>query len=367
MPLVHPRGDPASRIWFIFDHPYPSDVPRGYMLSGGLGFAYEKMLSEAGLNINDCYIVVRRPDTEQPFSFTTIENSLSHYQPPFVFAVNEVGAFLLDELKPVRGEKDYRVQLNKYVGSLLQSKLLQYPHYVMPVYGPDICMRDWTERNVSTYIDFQKMRDEFLYWKVQGSIQSLRTRKLKYGNMDTDEVLSLLDSFRTASYISTDIETVYPKAKSAYIPHPGYPVTIGLAPSSEEGMSFNLFRNTPAESRAVWRKLDELLYGIPIIGQNFFNFDSYFLEALGFRINLARVHDTLIRHHILWPELPHKLQFLTRQYTREPYYKDEGKHWSMKNMTQLRRYNCFDVCVTYEVFEAQEEEFKQRPHLKEAV
>jgi hypothetical protein len=55
---------------------------------------------------------------------------------------------------------------------------------------------------------------------------------------------------------------------------------------------------------------------------------------------------------------------MTRQYTREPYYKDDGHHWSVKHMDKLRRYNCLDVCVTYEIWEAQEEEFRQKPHLR---
>jgi hypothetical protein len=57
------------------------------------------------------------------------------------------------------------------------------------------------------------------------------------------------------------------------------------------------------------------------------------------------------------------LQFLTRQYTREIFYKDEGHSWNLKNMNKLRRYNCLDVCVTYEVYDEQEEEFKRRGHL----
>lgn len=60
--------------------------------------------------------------------------------------------------------------------------------------------------------------------------------------------------------------------------------------------------------------------------------------------------DTLTAHHCLFPELPHSLPFLSSIYTREPYYKDEGKHWhpSMDN-EQLWRYNIKDVLVTHEI------------------
>lgn len=92
------------------------------------------------------------------------------------------------------------------------------------------------------------------------------------------------------------------------------------------------------------------------------------LEALmGFSFNLDNIFDTKLRHHILWPELPHKLQFLTKQYTRQPYYKDEGKNWSPRSKTktlELLRYGALDTVVTYEVFNGQEQEFLERPGLK---
>ena len=58
--------------------------------------------------------------------------------------------------------------------------------------------------------------------------------------------------------------------------------------------------------------------------------------------------------------MEHSLQFQTLQYTREPYYKDEGKTFSPKNKTGLLKYGGKDVCVTYEIFLEQEKEFKIR-------
>jgi hypothetical protein len=55
---------------------------------------------------------------------------------------------------------------------------------------------------------------------------------------------------------------------------------------------------------------------------------------------------------------------MTRQYTREPYYKDEGHGWNIRHMDKYRRYNCLDACVTMEIYEAQEEEFNQRSQLR---
>lgn len=223
---------------------------------------------------------------------------------------------------------------------------------------------DWAERNVTTYVDLQKIKGELDHWKKNKSLMPLKTRELKYGNLTLDEVLYCLDRFRNSKLLSIDIETVYPRNSSAYAPHPGYPITVGIADSSTYGVSFNLFRNSPSENKILWRELDRVFKNAAILGQNFFNFDRLFFQALGFATDLSKIQDTLIRHHILWPELSHKLQFMTRQYTREPYYKDEGHGWSIKNMDRLRRYNCLDVCVTYEIYEQQELEFNQRKHLR---
>ena len=116
----------------------------------------------------------------------------------------------------------------------------------------------------------------------------------------------------------------------------------------------------------IWRELDYIFREIGQIGQNYFTFDAHFLEALGFRPCLSKCQDTLIRHHILWPGLEHKLQFQTKQYTREPFYKDEGKLWSPNQKSGLMRYNALDTTVTYEIYNAQEKEFAEKPHLKGA-
>jgi hypothetical protein len=368
MPYITPRGDPKAPIWFILQAPYGSDIPKGILLSGGMGNVFDKMLKEAGISFSDCYFCCRAPNSDDTHAFSDIDGTLSNYHPPFIGVLGEVGAWFLPEELQERGRDNddfSKGQLQKYAGSLLSCKKLSYPHYMMPLYGPDRCAADWAERNVTTYVDLQKLKGEFDYWKKHQKLMPLPERKLEYGDLDVQQILSHFDRFRNSNLLSIDIETVYPRQKSAFLPHPGYPITIGIADSSSFGISFKLFQDKPDDNRNLWRGLDNLITGKKLLGQNFFNFDALFFEALGFRIQLCQVQDTLVRHHILWPELSHKLQFMTRQYTREPYYKDEGHGWSIKNMSRLRRYNCLDVCVTFEIFEAQEAEFATRPHLKE--
>lgn len=369
MSYIPHLGNPDSRLWIVLERPFGSDAPRGELCSGGMGFAFKKMLSEAGLNLAEVFFCSRRPDTENPNSFSAIDSLMAVYKPPLVVLVGESGSYFLPDLRAREGQDTYKTQLNKYTGSLLTSpNCSNWPHYCMPIANPEDLMRDWKERNVTTYIDLGKIKEELDYQKSYGTLRPLLSRELHFHEMATDEVLSYLDRFRKEPLLSEDIETAYPKAGSEYYgEHPGVPVTFGIAPSPTLGISFSIFRETPAATREVWKAMSTLhSEGAVIIGQNFFNFDSWFYSMLGFSFPLERIQDTLIRHHILWPELPHKLQFLTRQYTRQPYYKDQSEGWSNRKggMDRLRHYNCLDATVTYEVWEGQEKEFALRPHLR---
>lgn len=369
MPYITPRGDPKAPIWFILAAPYGSDIPKGFLLSGGMGSVFDKMLKESNIDLRDCYFCCRAPNSDDSHAFANLDGALSNYHPPFIGVLGEVGAWFLPAELQERGQQNTdfsKGQLQKYAGSLLKCQKLNYDHYMMPLYGPDRCIADWAERNVTTYVDLQKLKGELDYWKKYQKLMPLPERTLVYGDLEIGELVSYIESFKSNSgkILSVDIETVYPKPGSAFLPHPGYPITVGLADSAVFGLSFSLFRDIPQENRILWRSLESLLKSARILGQNFFNFDALFFQSLGYEITLEKVQDTLIRHHILWPELSHKLQFMTRQYTREPYYKDEGHGWSIKNMNRLRRYNCLDVCVTMEIYEAQETEFAARLHLR---
>lgn len=359
------KGNPASQVWVIAERPYPQDEDKGYIFSAGYGFFFDKMMRDAGLD--NYYVISRRQELDSPQTFTIIENDLNHYQPPIIIALESAGKYLCDELEQKfrknKSKDEDASDIEKYAGSLLVSPKLNYPHYILPTFAPDTIVKDYSQRDIIVSLDLGKAKDELEFFRKNGRLNPLPVRELKYDIQNFDELCSYLTRFQNASILSNDIETVYTNTQSSFYPHPGYPVTVGLADSVDFGISFNLFREDPKESRELWRKLDQLLQNIPQLGQNFFNFDSFRYEALGFKIPIENIQDTLIRHHILWPELPHKLQFLTRQYTREPYYKDEGKMWNMKDMKNLRRYNCLDVCVTMEVYLAQEKEFAERPHL----
>jgi uracil-DNA glycosylase family 4 len=152
------------------------------------------------------------------------------------------------------------------------------------------------------------------------------------------------------------------------------PITIAIAFNGEEAMSVALFNVgswkdssssiTKTERVRIWRLLSDFFSNpnIAFIGQNF-KYDHEKIEnTLGFRIGKGRLHaDVGLMSHVVQPEFRIALEFLTSIYTREPYYKDEGKEFDIsKNpLEQLMYYNCTDALVTYEIYERMCEDLKE--------
>jgi DNA polymerase-1 len=55
----------------------------------------------------------------------------------------------------------------------------------------------------------------------------------------------------------------------------------------------------------------------------------------------------MLAHHLLYPEFPHDLGFITSIYTEEPYYKHEIESNTLEGFW---RYNCKDAACTYEAY-----------------
>lgn len=110
-----------------------------------------------------------------------------------------------------------------------------------------------------------------------------------------------------------------------------------------------------ADSPARWEFIRELLESdVPKLAQNGL-FDKTFLTThTDIRVNNYH-HDTMVAQHACYPELPKGLDFLGSIYTREPYFKDEGKAWKEKEVAdvdQFLRYNAKDVATTLRAWNA---------------
>lgn len=369
--MINSYGDPANAIWVIMDKPYDKDAAQGYILSGGYGYNFKKTwkLSQSP----DPYITALNMDLDRPTDlsadFAAILSQVNQYQPKIIVTL---GDEVLNKFVPSTIQRNKKASaLTKWAGSLLTSPSVSYPHYVIGSYDPEFVSTNWNYHEIQGFLHFGKVRAELDYLRNYGTLQPLPSRSIITNpTYDTlcDYLRYLVNSFtnRTIHFVGSDIETLRPKKDSYYysIGHPGFIYTLALAPSPKEAISYCFWDYPKEQAFKIWSLTNTVLSTVPQIGQNYFTFDSHHCEAVGFRLCLPQCSDTMIRHHILWPNLPHKLQFQTMQYTREPFYKDEGKQWSSKQKASLMRYNCLDSMVTYEVWEAQEQEFADRPYLR---
>ena len=144
------------------------------------------------------------------------------------------------------------------------------------------------------------------------------------------------------------------------------PVCSGWAFNKYHGLSIPLLRQIGKhkltdmgdnELDECWRIIDNKLRTLKLIGQNF-KYDEFKYGLIGFVCNNV-YSDTLIKTRVIFPELPEKkLHVQSSLWTREPYYKEEGKEFKLgkQKVEHLFKYNARDCVVTFEVDEEQEKD-----------
>ena len=375
--ITQNQGTENNPIWVITGTPYENDAPQNVIFSGGYGWNWKKVwkLSE----LPDAHIRSIYPCLGATYDSPTIlyktHQEIERYKPTFIILLTDE---LLNYFVPVTKQiKEKNSSIRKWAGSLLKCETFQWPHYIFCCQPPDYLTRNWDEHEIAGYIDLGHVKEEYDYFISNKCLNPLPRRTIITQPSYVD-LLSLLNNTlykfdkKEIQYISDDIETIRPKKGNteknwtfyAKEGHPGYPYCNAIATSPDFAFSYSYWDYEPFQCVKIWQLTNKILSTIPQIGQNYFTFDSHYHERMGFRCCLDKCQDTLIRHHILWPGLPHSLQFQTKQYTREPFYKDEGKNFRLVEKDKYMKYNAKDAAVTYEIWEKQEDEFKEWQWLK---
>jgi uracil-DNA glycosylase family 4 len=363
---VGTRGNVGAPVVFVGEAPGADEDATGYPFMGQAGKLADRLLSEAGFSVQDVWFTnpyKTRPPGNDISALESLGIPYANYQNQFFEEIETAkpaiiitaGATPLSVLCPgTRSKRTDEVGIGKWRGSLLTSPRLNWPHYVIPIFHPAYVLRDWSEKDTNLHF-LRKIKEELDYWKTHGQLQPLPIRELIV-EPDASTILDYLNEcFKQVEPISIDIELL----------HRRVPYCISFARNPSSAISFSLWDYSPDISLLIWKAMDRIFRLHSQIGQNYTSFDAHWLYHLGFEINCSLVDDTRIRHNVLWPELSHKLEFMVAQYTREPYYKEEGRGWSHKDgKSQLQRYNCKDTACTYEVFNEQEIEFNERTNLK---
>jgi DNA polymerase len=371
---VGTRGNTSAPICLVGEAPGKDEDEAGLPFVGSSGRELDHLLHEAGIDPVHCWWTnpykTRPPEnhldhlSEYGIPLTLFEEQfmeeLNDHRPTFICPLGATPLGLLCPFTiPKRGG---HAEISKWRGSILRSPLLNWDHYVVPSFHPAFLFRAWDERQ-NAVLCLAKLAEEFNYWRQHGSLQSLPQRKL-IADPGADDAIDFLRGILQTppqTVVSIDIENigVY-RGKYKALQRNRVPYVIGFATNSLCGISIGLAEYDTTKTSQIWRLTNDVLSKKRQIGQNYYTHDLPWLQYIGFNVSTKLCDDTLVRHHVLWPELSHKLDYQTFQYTREPYYKDEGKNWTVKERQKMKVYNCKDVCVTLEIYNAQEAEFAAR-------
>lgn len=226
--------------------------------------------------------------------------------------------------------------ISNFRGSVLESTLIPGLK-VVPILHPSYILRSaqWQEAYISGLIVREKVIPESKFPEIlKETWEELPP--------EPDQIGWFCDRIATHNYIWTlDIET-----------RGGSIACVGLGCIDEFNYIHAIcipFQTTTGpywESASVefevWKCIYQAMDNPNLVGQNImFDLDhlsDYGLYPVGVRM------DTMLAHHVLYPELPKGLDMLTMRFTRIPYYKEEGKTWGVREPDkQLWKYNIKDI------------------------
>lgn len=208
-------------------------------------------------------------------------------------------------------------------GYVYSSTKLAKPRKIIPTHTPTFSVRgNYTNRHMIVH-DLKKAKVE------SASPEIIRPdRTLIYDFANVEEVLQWLDYFASQSVVCFDIEVInYEVSCLSFSSNPdlGVVIPIGTTEFRPQGWSED-------DELQIWRGVQKVL-GNPESEKVVQNgiFDIHFLATRCGVIVRGPIHDTMIGHSVMFPELPKGLGFLGSLYCgAQAYWKDSVKFNNIK-------------------------------------
>lgn len=357
-------GSVEPKLMIIGEAPGKYEDEQGIPFVGPSGQILDQFLFKAGLRRSDCYItnvVKYRPPLNDLKKLHLInvdigqqmqelwDNEINKLHPNCILAIGDLA---LQAVCDLSGILNYR-------GSILTAR--DGKTKVVPTIHPAaLFSRGGGENEESsgglswTYTklieaDIIRAAEESL---TRTLILPQRTLSIARNSLDVHRFFREYEKLDKAA---SDIESIN-----------CVPVCIGFAFNKHHALSIPLLGSIgnskltdmrDNELDECWREIDRQLRRLRIVGHNFM-YDEYKLSLIGFECPTV-YSDTLIKTRVIFPELPDKrLCVVSSLWTREPYYKDDGKEFKLGKIKfdNFLTYNARDCAVAFEVDEAQEED-----------
>lgn len=374
--FVPGTGNPYPKLIVIGEAPGEDEDEQREPFVGRTGKLVKQMLSLAGMDPNEVYYTnvekYRPPDNKlkrmveygkRPFEDVDLLWKEMDNLKDTACAALVLGGHSLAALTGKQGKNN---GISVWRGSIMDN--LRYTDNeikVIPSYHPAFILRQGDEG--STPIDSSAIA--YVQLDFIRAVQQSRFRgfKLPSPNLEICKSDKQLRRFFKQYHVrgrgdrvSIDIEST----KGACIP-----TCIGFAFNKDHGLSVPLLAVGDVgisinELAKIWKTIAEFFddESLRIIGQNFkFDYKKLYNTC---RIKLPRKvwFDVGMCAHILYPEFPKGLDFLTSVWTEHPFYKHELKFFdpSIDSFDDILYYNAKDVVVPFEIHEKMLEELKER-------
>ncbi len=339
-----PTNSPPLAI--IGEAPGRDEEAQGKPFVGPSGWLLTQMLSEAGIDRNECYItnVCQRRPPNNDFSFFYTDKTR---KAPSAELVEERGR-LWKELRDVN-PKVIVTMGNEPLLALTQEKgikkwrgtmIEKHEIRVMPTWHPAYVMRVYKERPV-VELDLKKAYR-------QAHKPSWPTIRIQ-SDPTFEACMAFLETRPERCVV--DIETIQLHTRC-----------IGFAWSPEDAISIPLM----SRGSSLWTTDQEaqLLMAIDIFLRDpkikfIYQNGPFDLTVMAKELGLHTENyymDTMFGHHLLYPELPKNLDFLSSLHTDFPHYSD----YDASSDESTQTYNGMDCLATFQVADAVEAELKER-------
>lgn len=366
---VEGYGALEPQLMIIGEAPGKNEDEQGKPFVGPTGQMLNEYLFKAGINRNDCYLtnVVKYRPPMNDFSKLHLigvdieestkelwENEIKRLKPNCILAVGD---------KALQAVCDLEGILN-YRGSILRAR--DGVTKCVPTIHPAALFSRVEGENQESKGGLDWTWTKLIEADIIRAGEESKTRTIELPPRDLTIAHSSLDvhrffrSYEKLDRAAMDIESIN-----------CIPVCIGWAFNRHHAISIPLLRSIGKhqltdmgdnEMDEIWRLVYQKLRTVGLIGHNL-KYDEFKLTLAGFgdrRYRTMRVvSDTLIKTRVIFPEMPQKrLCDVSSIWTREPFYKDEGKEFKLgkSKIEQLLLYNAKDCAVEKEVDEEQEKD-----------
>jgi uracil-DNA glycosylase len=352
------EGDTDARICFVGEAPGGTEIAQARPLVGPSGRIFNECLHAAGIvRAESCIInFFDRRLTRDPLGKTvsddmgdviwTVRGGFTEAAEPYFERafkrLSRTGANVFVPLGGLALEAlTGKVGVQKWRGSILPSTLIASRKVIGSVH-PAFILRGNEPYKYVFINDMEKVRRHSEFPEL-----GLPKRNLIV-EPSFDEAMAFLDSMHEGDYVATDIEIRNHQISCiSFCNTPAEAISIPLMTYGERSFY------GPTNETRLWLKMAEVLRNPDTmkVNQNIL-FDLHVLWYKNGIDYAGPLGDTMLAHHIIYPDLPKGLDFICSVCTDEPYYKDEGKIWNkaIKDWPEFYRYNAKDAAIALEAW-----------------